>query len=295
MTPIEMVIHSGPITDRRYRCLMSCQPRCAHSSRCGDTEPDVLHGPPERPAGRRPPVVARWAAPSCWLLARHGGYRRAATGLGDRWAERDQHDAYPDRYPAASSQVLRRRPRRRPTTVQCGPSPPPVPGGSAPRRICSNCTRAAICWANSAVWMPWNRPSSQPTSCACAIRSSASDGVLSSVNGSDSRSSSSRSSGARPSSSSRIERWWISRSRLRLASSSGAARTSSSSCLIIVPIRITLAGCSTRLVTSSPRPSSHVALAVRNGRGTQRRPVRAHDHDVPLPGAVRCLGHDYSF
>ena len=37
--------------------------------------------------------------------------------------------------------------------------------------------RAAICWANSAVWMPWNRPSSQPTSCACAMRSSASDGI----------------------------------------------------------------------------------------------------------------------
>ena len=45
-------------------------------------------------------------------------------------------------------------------------------------------------------------------------------------------------------------------SRLRLASSSGAARTSSSSCLIIVPIRITLAGCSTRLLTSLPPPST---------------------------------------
>ena len=64
--------------------------------------------------------------------------------------------------------------------------------------------RAAICWANSAVWMPWNRPSSQPTSWACAIRSSASDGTPSSVNGSVRRSSSSRSSGARPSSSSRM-------------------------------------------------------------------------------------------
>jgi hypothetical protein len=43
-----------------------------------------------------------------------------------------------------------------------------------------------------------------------------------------------------------MEEAWMSRSRLRLASSSGAARTSSSSCLIIVPIRMTLAGCSTR-------------------------------------------------
>ncbi len=33
-----------------------------------------------------------------------------------------------------------------------------------PPRICSSCTRAAICCANSAVWIPWNRPSSQPTS-----------------------------------------------------------------------------------------------------------------------------------
>ena len=49
------------------------------------------------------------------------------------------------------------------------------------RRICSNWARAAICWANSAVWIPWNRPSSQPTSCAWAIRSSASLGTLSSA------------------------------------------------------------------------------------------------------------------
>ena len=117
--------------------------------------------------------------------------------------------------------------------------------GSARPRICSSWARAAICWANSAVWMPWNSPSSQPTSCAWAIRSSASLGIWSSSKGSVSRSSSSRSSGASPSSSSLIEDWWISRSRTRPASSSGAARTSSSSCLIMVPIRITLAGCST--------------------------------------------------
>ncbi len=47
-----------------------------------------------------------------------------------------------------------------------------------------------------------------------------------------------------------MEDLWISRSRLRDASSSGAARTSSSSCLIIVPMRMTLAGCSTRSATS---------------------------------------------
>ena len=69
------------------------------------------------------------------------------------------------------------------------------------------------------------------------------------MNGSDSRSSSLTSSGARPSSSSLIELWWISFSLARLFSSSGAALTSSSSCLIMLPIRMTLAGCSTISVT----------------------------------------------
>ena len=53
-------------------------------------------------------------------------------------------------------------------------------------------------------------PSSQPTSWACAIRSSASEGMESSVNGRLSRSSSSRSSGARPCSSSRMDEVWMS-------------------------------------------------------------------------------------
>src|SRR3954454_1597845 len=34
VTAMLMVIQIGPSTDRRYRCLMSCQPRCPHSSRC---------------------------------------------------------------------------------------------------------------------------------------------------------------------------------------------------------------------------------------------------------------------
>ncbi len=113
------------------------------------------------------------------------------------------------------------------------------------------------------VWMPWNRPSSQPTSWACATRSSASLGVASS-NGSDSRSSSSTSSGASPSSSSLMEFWWISFSRARLFSSSGADLTSSSSWRIIEPIRMTLAGCSTISVTGrscGPSPSSSWAAA----------------------------------
>src|SRR6185312_6727897 len=46
-----------------------------------------------------------------------------------------------------------------------------------------------------------------------------------------------------------------------------AARTSSSSCLIIVPIRMTLAGCSTMLPTPrSSSPSSVGTLAMPTGR-----------------------------
>ena len=44
-------------------------------------------------------------------------------------------------------------------------------------RISSNWRWACICWVNSVAWIPWNRPSSQPTSWACAIRSSDSLGV----------------------------------------------------------------------------------------------------------------------
>ena len=40
----------------------------------------------------------------------------------------------------------------------------------------SNWARAAICWAKSVVCMPWNSPSSQPTSWAWATLSSASLG-----------------------------------------------------------------------------------------------------------------------
>ena len=178
-----------------------------------------------------------------------------------------------------------------------GPSRRGRPGSACrPPRICSSCTRAAICWATRAAWMPWNRPSSQPTSWACAIRSSASLGGVSSPNGSESRSSSSRSSGARPSSSSAIDRWWISRSRLRLASSSGAARTSSSSCLIMLPIRMTLAGCSIRLAGSSPwrrRRSATVPIGRPSGPTTTTVPERPgrRGRARRLCPAERCFGH----
>ena len=54
-----------------------------------------------------------------------------------------------------------------------GPGTDPAPGawgrwspGSPRRRSSSNCARAAICCEKSAAWIPWNRPSSHPTSCA---------------------------------------------------------------------------------------------------------------------------------
>src|ERR1700761_3583598 len=33
VVPVAMVIQNGPNTERRYRCLMSCQPKCSHNSR----------------------------------------------------------------------------------------------------------------------------------------------------------------------------------------------------------------------------------------------------------------------
>ena len=79
------------------------------------------------------------------------------------------------------------------------------PGRGSSPRMFSSCWRAAICWANRVAWMPWNRPSSQPTSWAWAMRSSISVGVPSPANGKASRSSSSRRSGDSAEPSSRIE------------------------------------------------------------------------------------------
>src|SRR3954464_5436161 len=56
-----------------------------------------------------------------------------------------------------------------------------------------------------------------------------------------------------------MEAWWISLRRLRLASSSGADFTSSSSWRIMLPIRITLAGCSSWPAIDPPSASSSPA------------------------------------
>jgi hypothetical protein len=75
----------------------------------------------------------------------------------------------------------------------------------------------------------------------------------------------------RPGVRSLIELSWIAFSRARLFSSSGAARTSSSSCLIMLPIRMTLAGCSTISVTGRSPPSSWGSpdLAIPSGPTTR--------------------------
>ena len=172
----------------------------------------------------------------------------------------DREDAPTTEAPAAGVQALEVLPGRRVGAVRARdldgvPGGRDGPAGSC-RRIPASWPCAAICWATSAVWMPWNSPSSQPTSCACAIRSSASDGAWSSTNGSVIRCSSATSSGDRPSSSSCSDRSWISASRARAASSRGALRTSSRSCLIIVPIRMTFAGWPTSEMMSSGWSSS---------------------------------------
>jgi plastocyanin len=77
--------------------------------------------------------------------------------------------------------------------------------GRARRRISSSWLRAVICWAKRVAWMPWKRPSSQPTSWAWATRSSASLGISSPTKGWATRLNSWARSGERLSDSSRTE------------------------------------------------------------------------------------------
>ena len=90
-------------------------------------------------------------------------------------------------------------------TGRWGRWPEPGRPGMARRRISSSWLRAVICWANRVAWMPWKRPSSQPTSWAWATRSSASLGVSSPTKGWATRPSSWARSGERLSDSSRTE------------------------------------------------------------------------------------------
>ena len=128
--------------------------------------------------------------------------------------------------------------------------------------------------------MPWKRPSSQPTSWAWAIRSSASLGS-SSRKGRAIRSSSATSSGASPSLSSSMERWWMSARRRRPAASSGALRTSSSSCLIIEPMRMTLAGSST---SSAGLVGSRSSRSRRSPEPSEASPAGVAE--TPMPSGV---------
>ena len=82
-----------------------------------------------------------------------------------------------------------------------------------------------------------------------------------------------------------MELRWISRSRTRLASSSGAARTSSSSCLIMLPMRMTLAGCSTISATFIGFSPESVAVAAGQPSGptTITRPLRSPSWSGSVP------------
>ena len=131
--------------------------------------------------------------------------------------------------------------RRRAGRRRAGP-----PGGELAAASRSSCWRAAICWANSVAWMPWNRPSSQPTSWAWAIRSSASVGVLASPKGRRQPGQLVRRSGDSAVGQLRDRRLVDLPQAVAAGARRAAAwRTSSSSCLIIEPIRMTLAGWST--------------------------------------------------
>ena len=185
---------------------------------------------------------------------------------------------------AAARRAGRRRPRgrRRPAAARGASARTGRARPSAGRTARSGCRGRG----------PPASPPAGPARSAARPRS----GTASSVNGSESRSSSSTSSGARPSSSSLIELAWISLSRTRLASSRGAARTSSSSCLIMLPIRMTLAGCSTML------RHRDLAGVVVTAAAAERHPVLAHDQDlgvlrrpfVPRHLHAAILSHPYT-
>ena len=196
-----MLIHSGP-EHRAPVALLDVLPAQVPPER---TLPPAAAQVVERatPAARPGHPSATGGAVSarvtgCHRLG-HGARVPTASSAGCRTQE----------WGAAALEVLARAPAEPLRSACCPPGHP----AAGPRRICSSCARAAICWANSAVWMPWNRPSSQPTSWACAIRSSARTGCRPRRTAAPAGAAPSRSSGARPSSSSLMEFSWISLSR----------------------------------------------------------------------------------
>src|SRR5262249_13515516 len=199
--------------------------------------------------GQRLPELTRLAGEDQWRLAAEVRPRLVERGgVGPR-----------ELLARGSGPPAVRRPRaEHPRWLGCGErvlhQRYPLPGGAcgggwpdsrARRRISSICACADICWVNSVAWMPWNRPSSQPTSWACASRSSDSLGA-SPVNGSTTSQSSAFRSGDSTSSSSWIDRSWISRNARRPASSIGARRTSSTMLRTIGALRVSFLGRLTR-------------------------------------------------
>ena len=149
--------------------------------------------------------------------------------------------------PSSSTRARRRTRAAAGSRTSDHPDPTAAPGASASSWAC-----AAICCATSAVWIPWNKPSSQPTSWAWAIRSSASDGVWSCAERQRDALAARRRARARgPPRARAASAGGSQRAASGAASSRGALRTSSSSCLIMVPIRMTFAGWPTSPATSS--------------------------------------------
>nr|WP_284288777.1 hypothetical protein [Angustibacter aerolatus] len=144
------------------------------------------------------------------------------------------------------------------TSSASRPAPDPARTAGHPgaaRASAPACWRAAICCATSAVWMPWNRPSSHPTSLGLG------DAQARRPTGSARRTAARCDAG----SSTRLGRQTL--LEARAASARGCRRAGRgrprraarcapprAACLTMLPIRITFAGCSTRsagLVTSA--------------------------------------------
>ena len=111
------------------------------------------------------------------------------------------------------------------------------------RRISSSCCRAAICWANSVAWMPWNRPSSHPRAGPSRCAARLAGGVLGGEGMRQAAQLGRRSGDSWPARSPT--------SRRSPAAGHGSPRPTRTAApprersLIIEPIRMTLAGCST--------------------------------------------------
>ena len=155
------VITTGPVMVRRRRplTLSTSHTECCNRRLGPDPElsgttlttSSIAHASPLHPP--RPTILR--------LAAQNVGAAAANLKIDSRIRDFDRRTA------ATLTKAKRLAYRYGPVLRPEGPSPSAsrAPGGRAAcRRISSNCAFAATCCAKSAVWMPWNNPSSQPTS-----------------------------------------------------------------------------------------------------------------------------------